>query len=693
MLVGMFINGFNTLGFAIPLISELFMFFDYLIYSCASMAFKTFFAIADISTTLAVNAPQVEFIMNRVMVLSGIYALFRLSIMLVNYLIHPEKVSDLSKGSSNIITSVIIAVILLSMSGFIFRQLGDLQSRIFNNQVIPKLIYGGSGASEVGTVEAQADQFVNNVWLLFYQPKEPGSCEGNSTGACRLYNEVKNGNSQKSIFSLVGTNYTEFDYTPIISGIVGILLIYYFVKFSIALGVRIFKLFTLQVISPIPIIMSIEPKKKSQLTKFATTYLLLYSQVFIRVLTFYLAFVVLDILNAMPGDLSNSYSSAMILETNFIINIILIFAVFQAANELPKLIEDVLGVKLGIDTSNKGFGGVLKGIIGGGVGLAGGAVAGGIAGFGTGTVAGGAIAGALSGMLGGATAMSTNANVGKGIASTISSIGKSHQLGGKIANSGGLLPYMSSGIENFFGANKKDASELSRFDRLSGDQDKLIDSYNSSMSDLSTIDQLMGGIETSLDQAFAASSPNRKDISTFVNSDGEYSKMQLDYQRDFGIGGSLENDSTARQEALNKINEKRASLESDYRNQRKNFAGLEFAKYKRNLEGANTPGFVADKVDANFKKALEDYNSYVTNHGMTDRVVSVYSREQGAGSLDDAKDFYGREKVKIQSQIEDAKAEKQRIADEKKAFSNDPKVKARANRDKPRDAEPWTRDN
>jgi len=680
------IKGFNTLGFAIPLISELFIFIDHIIYWIANLSLQLFFKLEEISANMAVNAPKIEAIMDRIMVLAGVFALFRVAIMLIEYLIHPEKTKELSKSSTSIITSVIIAIVLLVSSKFIFRELGQFQNLIFTNQLIPNLVYGpqesNSNDSRSDVLKNQSGRFVNNIWLIFYTPKNENGCVGTNTGSCLAYNRVKSG-EYGTILALAGTQYTDFDYLPVVSGIVGIVLIYYFLRFSIDLGIRIVELFTLQVLSPIPIIMSIDPSRKNQLKTFATTYLGVYAQVFIRVLTFYMAFVVIDLLEAMPDSI-NGTSSAMLLKTDIglITNIVLIIAVFQAASKLPGLIEKALGVKLGIDTSAKGFGGVLKGILGGTTGL----IAGGIAGG-----AGGALAGAASGMWNAGMGAAASKNAAAGVSAAVAAVGKSHQLGGRIANSNGLLSFTRSGAENFFGANKRDAAELARFDRLSGDQDKLIEGYNKDMNVRTTAEQLRSGIDTALDTSFAGSAPNRKNLETFLNSNTEYSQMQSEFQEMFGAGGQLQHDSAARQDAINRINEKRASLETEYKDQRQRFGELQFSKYQRNIQNANTPGFVPEAIDENFKKALEDYNAYVTSHDMADRTITSYTRSQGAGSLEEARDINDRDKINIQAQIDASNQEKERISNEKKTFQEDPRVKARANRDKPKDADPWTR--
>ena len=85
-------NVTSIMGFSIPIISELCIFIDWAIYAVASMALQTFYKMAEISANMFSATAQsnavatMESILSRVMVLAGVFALFRLGIMLINYM-------------------------------------------------------------------------------------------------------------------------------------------------------------------------------------------------------------------------------------------------------------------------------------------------------------------------------------------------------------------------------------------------------------------------------------------------------------------------------------------------------------------------------------------------------------------------------------------------------------------------------
>ena len=85
------LNGFSSLGFAIPILYEIFVLIDSWIYALAAFAMQAFFAIAKLQLSTE-NISDISYITSRIMLLCGVYALFKLSITLINYIIDPNKI-------------------------------------------------------------------------------------------------------------------------------------------------------------------------------------------------------------------------------------------------------------------------------------------------------------------------------------------------------------------------------------------------------------------------------------------------------------------------------------------------------------------------------------------------------------------------------------------------------------------------
>ncbi len=454
--MGLLTKGLSTLGFSIPILNELCFFLDSIIYKAAGAALQTFFKLVRITADITAYSEDVANILKRVMVLAGVYALFRGAVMLINYIIDPSKLKEVNKSSGAIIKNIAVAVVLLIASPFIFQQLGRFQGMIITQSVIPKIIYGPDEYDNPKNnieKEKQSTIFVNRVFLLFLTEKYEGACgdDGADRGKTECINRRNVANGDADILSLVTSTYY-FDYTPFISGIVGMVLIYYFTIFAIEIGTRILKLIILQVISPIPVIMSIDPSQKNRLSNFFKAYSGIYIQVFIRILTLYLAFVVLSLIGNSEGIINTGMINGNLLMTQDLGvygTILLYIGVFQATKELPKLMEDALGLKLG-NIPGQGFGSVLKGIIGGSAGLVGGTVAGGISGG-----LGGALVGGVSGMVNAGMGAAGSKNMAAGVSAAVAGIGKAGQLGEKVANANGIRGFAMGAFDNLTGRNAR----------------------------------------------------------------------------------------------------------------------------------------------------------------------------------------------------------------------------------------------
>ena len=680
--MGLFKLGFSFSGFSIPIIWEICIFIDSIIYKVADWALNAFFKMALLSSDTSVFGTQVESILSRVMVLAGVFALFRLAVMLVNYIINPDKTSELSKSGTGIIKNIVIAVVLLVALPTVFDVLGRFQGMVVEDNVIPKIIYGYEKAN-TQDIKSQSKQFVNRVFLLFFTPQSLCT-EGSTAYYCEDYIRVSNG--QAGIASL--TEYASsnlFSYTPFISGLMGMTLCYYFFVFAIELGVRLVKIVVLQVISPIPIIMSIDPSQKDRLSTFGKSYFALYIQIFLRILTLYLAFVILSLITN-SSYFTDAINTGMLLEGEFFIKILLYIGIFQAAKELPKLIEEALGLKLGLQTGGKSFGAILGGIAGGAVGLAGGAVAGAAAGG-----LGGAFAGAASGMFSGAVGAAGSKNIAAGIKSSVASVKGAYATGGKIASAGGLGMYALSGAQNFLGGKRRDEATLKAFDKEMEDKDKLIAGSNKKIGDINKdigkenqalgfrdrASQLRSQLQSTMEKNFTSSSPERASLQSYLNNNGELAQMRSDYNK-FDKEGKFDNDVDLRQRMLSDITRKEQSLAEEYE-------GLKETHFQKMF--TDNRG-----TDAEFESALQEYNDYVSSHGMSDRIIGSYGGAQDGFEHADA--LNESDKVAIQAAIDQKYAEisneeieivrieneKKAIEGKKKSFENNPQVKARANR-------------
>lgn len=154
----------------------------------------------------------------------------------------------------------------------------------------------------------------------------------------------------------------ELHYTPIISTIGAIFLLYMMFSFCLDLGVRAVKLIFFQLMAPICFLISVIPKKKDLLNNWFKLVLTTWLEVFVRI--FCVCGVVLFISMLDYDSLKNNFSTFA--------TAILILGIVTFAKQLPKLFSQVTGIdsgnmKLGIKEKLAEGGAFTAGaIIGGG---------------------------------------------------------------------------------------------------------------------------------------------------------------------------------------------------------------------------------------------------------------------------------------------------------------------------------------
>lgn len=657
------ITGLNVLGFAIPIVFDILLLFDSLIYSIAAYCLQAFFEIArfNINSNSINGTNVVEAIMYRVMVLGGVYALFRLGISLINYIINPSDADTASKNGSKIVKNTVIAILLLASSKFIFNFLYDFSTSIIDNGTIQQIIYGPEAEYPDYSEEQTSKSFVNGVFLILFQKGDDTALTSDAAKAA--VSHVASG--EASILTLSDYAYSsDFHYIPILTTVVGIMLIYYFGSFAIELGVRLFKLFILQVISPIPIILSIDPKQNKKLANFAKTYSGIYISLFIRIVTVYMAFVLLNLIEGIFGQLGKLTDTAttgfISLDATFLVEILLIIACFQAAKELPKLIEEALGTKLGLGDAGKGFKAALMGSVGGTLGLMTGAVAGGISGGLGGIVAGG-FSGAWNGATKGAAAKNAVGLAGTVVGNTKGALA----TGARVAGAGGLGAFMLGGVENFFGGKGRDEATIAKFEGDIKEKDKLIAATEKKLENSNRANELRNNIENTLENGFVS---EHGTLNEFMSRDVELSKLQEAIR--INNDNLFYNDNPEyRQIDIDRVENRKKELAETYNLERDSYIKEKMDTFSA-VDSVPTSNF-----DQNLKDLISDYNEFVDENGYTDRKITSYD------SYNNSKSKAESDNREYQREIAKYEKEKKAIEERKKEFIESDPYRRRSQRD------------
>lgn len=640
------LRGINFLGFAGNILYELFILIDSIVYSIAAYAIQAFFAIAELDF-VANGFEQISYILGRIMILCGVFALFKLSFTLINYIIDPGKANKSAETGTKLVKNILIAIVLLVSLNLIFTSLYKFQNSIIKNNVIPKIIYGADNYDSNGQemdIKENAKKFANTIFVSLMLGGN--SNENLSIPAKNAVDRVLDGASI-NLLSPYATD-SGFNYLPFISFIVGVLVCYYFLVFAIELGIRMVKLLVLQILAPIPIIMSIDPTQKDKLKKFGKLYSGIYLSVFIRIFTVYLAFAAISLIGNILGNISETSSG-----TSWLVHILLIIAIFKATKELPKLIEDALGMKLGLGDAGKGFGAILKGTVAGTAGLVGGAIAGGITGG-----AGGALGGAFTGLTTGVTKGAAAKNAVGVIGASTGAIKGGFGMGARVAGAGGLGAFMVGGVENFFGGQGRDKTTLGDFDKQIKNKDKDIEKIREKMDISNKGNDMRNNIESTLNRNYERTHGTLEDMLS-NNSDIQSIQERI---------ANAQND-TDRSVAMSELANKRNELTNEY-NSQKDF----YFASQLNMANANYNGPVTQDVQE-LRDMINDYNEYVDKNGLTDRKITDLT------SVNTAKHRYELSNENYENTIKRKEQEKKNIEKQKSSFEGSDEYKRRNKRE------------
>lgn len=281
----------------------------------------------------------------------------------------------------------------INNNGILFGTLFSLQNRILENNTIGRIIMGTTDNASVAQGNDDLTQigrtFSSTILKAFVRinvlpeiQQDPGEGKAPETlKANRVCKEIDNSileaytredASPNQILSLVnlgcgraengttvgtlwnetvqgwlGNEYYAFSYIPLIGTIVGIVIDFVLIAYSIDVAIRVFKLAILRIIAPIPIIghMNISPKDAKGEGMFGlwtkaltSTYL----ELFIRLAIIY--FVLYIVQNIMINGINFTFGAS-----SFIINIFatvfIIVGLMLFANQAPNYIKSVLGIK------------------------------------------------------------------------------------------------------------------------------------------------------------------------------------------------------------------------------------------------------------------------------------------------------------------------------------------------------------
>ena len=167
-----------------------FMMLDKVVFSLIDDGYNLMF---DLSKVFVDNELAKTIIKN-FYVIVGIFAFFRIAMLLINSIIDPEKLNEKGKGLSSILWRTVVMLVILVLTPFIFDAGYDLQGKIMDGQIVEKLILGtgASGANPGNNFKTIAisslitvNEYYGDDFTSISDAKEDGLVGYASNGTCK----------------------------------------------------------------------------------------------------------------------------------------------------------------------------------------------------------------------------------------------------------------------------------------------------------------------------------------------------------------------------------------------------------------------------------------------------------------------------------------------------------------------------
>lgn len=311
----------------------------------------------------------IESFSERIGVILGLVMAFIVIFSLIKMVLDPDKLNDKEMGAGALIKKIIITIVLLGISNYMFNLLYLVQKTVIESDAISKLLL------PIQIDEEQSDNFGNILAIellssFYYVDTEPSHYLNDEVPAdfikCGgLVDEFKNqiveaGNFQLGYQCLNDVATVETDtemvetfvltYNPLFSVVVGIIVLYLLFVYCINVGVRMIQLMFLEIIAPMAIISYVSPKKDTMFSKWTKIYIATYIDVFIRIAIInFVVFIIAAIFSSFSSTENGFLFGASISgengivqsEKNFII-VIIVIALLTFAKKAPELLKEIL---------------------------------------------------------------------------------------------------------------------------------------------------------------------------------------------------------------------------------------------------------------------------------------------------------------------------------------------------------------
>lgn len=391
-LAALFGLGATSVGVIADMMRVIFFFLDSIVYSLIPVVYRGIFALYDIDKIIGVGNTQnlLNTAKETVYSFLAIFMFFRVAFSLITMLVDPSLIDDKSKGAKKIVLNIFICLGLIVVVPVFFRVAKNIQTRVLEEKIIERAVGGDIYSNDQNY--NLGNELALSTWSVFLQPVvDEGDAydawkgvfeSGNPTiwplpVLATHLNDTTGGilgglateiAGVAAILRATGTVTYQLGYIWLISGLVGIYVVWTMIKMLIDVAYRSIKFLLLEVISPIAIISYIDPKssEKGLFSKWLSETLKTYLSLFIRIFIFAMVSVILKQISV----------SSFFDEGNILTKLFFILALVAFMKTAPKFIDNLFGTEISKGSDTKFASDLLRG----GLGAIGGAATGAIGG-------------------------------------------------------------------------------------------------------------------------------------------------------------------------------------------------------------------------------------------------------------------------------------------------------------------------
>lgn len=276
----------------------------------------------------------------------GLFLFFKLSSLMIKYIMDPDLVDDKKIGTEKLVQRVILGMIGIVLTPLIFSMANKFQAAIIRDGILQRLVIPSEFVENTNDLQKNAGGFLGIYTLFgFVSPSESAS----DVSKIKYERSLKTGKMLINIndgqsFLALGNNY-HYNYYPIISTVALGFLIYILLYMALDITVRFFNLFLYRILSPIAFVeYMIEGKDSSVYSKWQKGVISTYFLLFIRVISLWF-FVFLIYLMGASSKVDIVKDTLLDKDNNdMIIKALIFLAVLGFGKDLPKKLSDIFGI-------------------------------------------------------------------------------------------------------------------------------------------------------------------------------------------------------------------------------------------------------------------------------------------------------------------------------------------------------------